>query len=44
MMAISETVAARAAKWITDDLQGRSGIGNAWDEIDPEIKQEIIKD
>lgn len=26
---------------ILHDLQGRKGLGNEWDEIDPEIQQEI---
>lgn len=34
--------AHKAALQLGDDLTDRSGLGNAWDEIDDEIRSEII--
>ena len=33
----------KAVRAIVDDLQGRSGLGNEWDNIDDVIKTEIVE-
>ena len=39
-----EEQAELAAYRIIDDLQGRSGLGNEWDQIDESIRQEILEE
>jgi hypothetical protein len=33
----------KAVRAIVDDLQGRSGLGNEWDNIDDFVKAEIVE-
>lgn len=35
--------ATRVVERIVEDLMGRAGLGNVWDEIDEEMQQEIEK-
>lgn len=35
--------AARVVERIVEDLMGRAGLGNVWNEIDEELQQEIEK-
>lgn len=32
------------AKKIAHDIEGRKGLGNEWEEIDPEIQEEIVEE
>lgn len=41
-MALSDTAESIVAQ-IVDDLSGRSGLGNEWDQIDEQTKKEIIE-
>jgi len=39
-----EMIAINAVKAILNDLQGRKGLGDEWDAIDEDIRDEIIVD
>ncbi len=39
-----KTAAELAVEAIIDDLSGRKGIGDEWDQIDPDIQDEIIEE
>ena len=36
-------IAKMAVEKIVDDIRGRSGLGNVWDEIDRDIQDEMKK-
>jgi hypothetical protein len=38
---ISEKEAEKIVDKLIDDLQGRSGLGNVWDEMDDEIRRDL---
>lgn len=41
-MSLNLIKAEKAVSKIIDDLTDRGGLGDAWDQIDDEIRQEII--
>lgn len=41
-MNLKQEIAQLAVDMIVDDLTGRSGLQNAWEEIDDDIRDEIV--
>jgi hypothetical protein len=35
--------ARKAAERIAEDLLDRSGLGNAWEDVDPDVQEEILE-
>lgn len=43
-LAANSRAARRIAEKIADDIQGRSGLGNEWEQIDGETQQDILRE